>query len=169
MSASLDISNVFKKVRALTREAILPQSIQPIAVEAALLIRKRTRLGYGARAMGGERFGLKKLSPSYVKFRLSRGAPYLSEFTAPKRSNLTFTGQMLDSIGIVRIQAGKVFIGPQGNRTDPFSKGKTNAQIAKYVAQNGRPFMYLTRPEISQLVRSYRITFGDLARRRGLT
>lgn len=162
-----NIKVLFDKIRSITKESVQPQHLKPIGDETADIIRRRARLGYGASEMGGSRFSFKRLSPRYIKFRKSTGAAFLSALTysAPK-SNLTFTGQMLDSL-TARVENGKVYISPTGQRNDPFSRGKSNADIARYVAKGGRPFLFLTKPELSQVVRFYRTTFGDLARRKG--
>lgn len=160
-----DIRVAFDKLRLITQKAVQASTIKPVAEEAINIIRRRTRLGYGANEDGGQRFTFKKLSPRYVHFRETKGKRYLSEFAFPgSKSNLTFTGQMLDSMAVIKIEKGRVFIGPTGTRTDKFSKGKENKQIAYWVSKQGRPFMYLTKPEISQVVRFYRKRFGDLIR-----
>lgn len=81
-------------------------------------IKRRTRLGYGVPKAGGPKEELKKLSPSYimarkaamsgkaefmandkkVSFQASTVKPLNSSLTSPSKSNLTYTGQMLDSL-----------------------------------------------------------------------
>ena len=80
---------------------------------------------------------LKPLSSSYRKFRNSFQG-FKSQFFRPNKSNLTFTGQLLDSLkGTANVRKQRVQIKPTGRRKD----GLTNEQLAEYVAQQGRPFL----------------------------
>jgi hypothetical protein len=144
--------------------------LRQLGEQAALLIRRRTRLGYGAPegAWGTvERFKLPSLSKGYMDFRQTTGASWLSEFTSARKSNLTFTGQLLDSMSVLRVTGKTVTVGPQGSRIDPFSKASgmtTNQKLADTLAKKGRTFNNLTRLEGEQLKRWYRNLFGDLAK-----
>lgn len=165
MGSRLKIKDFTDKLRGAVKKAASTKELEAMGAFAAELIRKRTRLGYGApkgEAGAVDRFRLAALSEGWIKFRKTTGASWLSEFTRARRSNLTFTGQMLDSLGVVRGQKGQVVIGPQGYRTDPFSHGLSNEQVANFVAKKGRPFNDLTKPEMKQVVRFYRNQFGDL-------
>lgn len=140
-----------------------PKVLREMGEKAIELIVKRTRLGFGVESHGQERERLKALSPGYV---IQRGRfESLSSFTAPKRSNLTLTGQMLDSMAVLRVGQGSVVVGPSGTRDD----GLTNAEVAGYVTAGGRPFNFLSRLEQEQVVRFYRNRFGDLLKNRRLT
>lgn len=139
--------------------------LQAVGLEAIRIIVKRTRLGYGApqgKAGSVERFKLPPLSKRYREFRATSGNSFLSEFAAVNKSNLTFTGQMLDSMNILQYDKHGIIIGPTGRRSDPFSKGKSNADVAEYVAKQGRTFNNITIPEAKQLIRFFRNLFGDL-------
>lgn len=109
------------------------------------LIRKRTRLGYGVEVTGGPRKPLDALND---KYKLLRAKLDLSSETTPGRSNLTRSGQLLDSIQVTSFKEGEVSVGPKGNRTDG---GPTNEKLAEYVAEQGRPFNNLSGPEIKQV------------------
>lgn len=88
------------------------------------------------------------LSPKYVKIRsrlqeagrLGRAARL---GTTPGKSNLTLTGQMLESIAIDDLPSGFRLTIPESDRDD----GKTNADVALYVSNAGRPFFALTDQE----------------------
>lgn len=139
--------------------------LQAIGLEAIRIIVKRTRLGYGAprgKAGSVERFKLPPLSKRYREFRATTGNSFLSEFAAVNKSNLTFTGQMLDSMNIIKYDKAGIIIGPTGARSDPFSKGVSNEDVANYVAKQGRTFNNITIPEAKQLIRFFRNVFGDL-------
>ena len=113
--------------------------------ELPAIIRIRTRLGKGVDE-GGSITKLDKLSDAYVKVRAKSK---LHKDTKTKKSNLTFTGQMLDSIKGER--RGMLFIfGFKGNRAD----GKiTNDKLAQYNREKGRPFFKLSKSEESGLRR----------------
>lgn len=102
-------------------------------------IKKRTRLGRG---IDGP---LKPLSEPYKKARKNRRSE-LSEFTSPRKSNLTFTGQMLDAISVLSATIGKVRVGFYGFRKDFDGRSLTNKKVAEYVSKD-RPFFGLTEPE----------------------
>lgn len=156
------------KIKTICKDGISTKELRALAEESIVIVQRRARLGYGSpTTAGGQRFAFPGLSQSYVEFRSKgRGAEWLSDTTTPRKSNVTFTGQMLESIKVVSLSAGKVSIAPTGTRSDPFSRrGLTNAQVASYLEQQGRPFLNLTKPEVSQLVRFYRTRFGDLVKR----
>lgn len=87
------------------------------------------------RHLGGEK----------VKVSINVGKPALGEFGTPEKSNLTFTGQLLASISINIKKFGFTIYIPETKRR---GENITNAQLARYVSQNGRPFMNLTAGEI---------------------
>jgi len=61
-------------------------------------------------------------------------------FFSPKRSNLTLTGQMLDSLsGLVKSKARSVEVFVEGRRDD----GLTNQAVAKDLKSMGRTFLGL--------------------------
>jgi len=156
-----DIQKKYEKnFKEIVQVAKSPQFLQPIAVIAADLIRKRTRLGYGVRGEGAERERLKALSPKYVDFRKKN--PRLSEFTTAKRSNLTFTGQLLDSLkGRTTTRGIVVYLDPRrvGSKL-------TNAQIKDYQEKQGRSFFYLSRTEIINVERVYRLKIIEELKKR---
>lgn len=80
-----------------------------------------------------------------VKASINVGKPALGEFGTPEKSNLTFTGQLLASISINIKKFGFTIYIPETKRR---GENITNAQLARYVSQNGRPFMNLTAGEI---------------------
>jgi hypothetical protein len=82
---------------------------------------------------------LKKLSPSYVDFRRKyKGAK--GELFGPNKSNLTLTGQMLESLhGTANFRTQSVSVNLIGTRDD----GLKNSKLAEYVEEQGRPFLGL--------------------------
>lgn len=95
---------------------------------------------------------LKELSWLYVKVRKwwkGKGKPAGAYFS-PQRSNLTMTGQMLDALKYKYTRGSNkvnIFIEDSSRPVKgPVLRGKkpenlTNAQVARRVAANGRPFM----------------------------
>lgn len=161
--ATNQLKGFSNRMKQAVSDAARPQVLRAMGDEAVRLIVKRTRLGYGVDGHGAERSKLKALSPGYVHLRELDDT--LSAMTSPKRSNLTRTGQMLDSMTVLEVRQGSVVVGPVGARDD----GLTNAQVAAYVSAQGRSFNFLSRLEQEQLVRFYRNRFGDLLSNRRLT
>ena len=118
--------------------------ISDLAKDAAEIIRKRTRLGFGVGSDGAPRHKLPALKPSYVRQR--ERFRRLSGNTRPGKSNLTRTGQLLDSLRGRYKSKGKGEVYVQSNRDD----GKTNDEIAFHVSGK-RPFAHLSNSEINQL------------------
>jgi hypothetical protein len=132
-------------------------------------VRTRTKLGYGVKNSGEPRQALKSLSEKYavarkaskeglVRFETRSGEQVefranidpIDKSTTPKKSNLTFTGQMLDAIDIVNITGKSVTISVKdSNRHDKRAqrqpdKTPNNNLVAQYVTEAGRPFMNLS-------------------------
>lgn len=81
-------------------------------------------------------------------FKFPEGSrhPDLSKTTSPAKSNITFTGQLLESLK-ARVLAGKITIGPTGTRKD----GKTNQEIVAFLNDQGRIFLNLSDNDVNQL------------------
>jgi len=101
------------------------------------IIKKRTQLGYGVPSEGAGNTKLKSLSAKYIIFRQKNKAGNLSSNTTPKRSNLTLTGDMLNSI--VGVQNGLRF-------TFFFSTPESDKK-ARLNRENGRRFFDLSKSE----------------------
>ncbi|MGB0257745.1 MAG: hypothetical protein ACPGES_03740 [Coraliomargarita sp.] len=90
---------------------------------------------------------LKKLSKAYIDFR-RKFSGRTGEFFKPAKSNLTFTGQLLESLKArsnVRTQVITLFV--SGRRDD----GLTNKEVAEHVAENGRPFLGIDQKGIDRI------------------
>ena len=145
-----DLSGIIAKLRQLFSQQIGKESLQKIGNEVSNMIKVRTRLGYGVKSDNTARDKLKPLKPATVKSRVAKKkAGELSSLTTPKRSALTETGQLLDSIGVISISNGRVTIGPKGART---GSTLTNEKLAEYVTEQGRPFNNLSDKEIKKLI-----------------
>lgn len=106
---------------------------------AVNLIQKRTRLGYGVSAPGEVKQALKPLSPGYVKWRKKHRPPGP---TTPQKSNLTYTGDMLEDIGYRIIN---------GHDIEIFMTTDESNKKAAWNQQNGRPFLYISDTEYTQI------------------
>ncbi len=151
--------------RTVAEDPTTPTVMRTLGEFAIVLIVKRTRLGFGTPDGGngaGERFTLKPLADTTIDARKRMGRRgTLSDVTSPKRSNLTATGQMLDSMAVTAVSSTTVSVAPTGSRQ---GGGPSNAEVAAYVSEQGRSFLQLSRLEADQLTRFYRNIFGDLLR-----
>ena len=181
------LKNIIKKydtqLNEVVRIAKTPAFLNPIAVIAADLMRKRTRLGYGVDRDGAERTRLKALSQSYIDYRAGKvyfykqkksgklskvtknvRKPVLHELTRANKSNLTFTGQLLDAIK-GRSYTGGIIIYLNNKRR---GETITNAEIKDYQEKQGRSFFYLSRTENINVNREYRLRFYELLKSRSI-
>lgn len=154
MSRNTDLLNrLIAQVSKIIDEAITPQQSKVIGDDAAKQIRKRTRLGYGVDG-SGKQTRLAPLSEGYKEFRESNSDD-LSQATRPARSNLTGTGQMLDAMQGVG-KRGKIEVEISGQRRGEVGGRRSklsNATLARYVQENGRPFFGVTTAERTGIIR----------------
>lgn len=133
--------------------------------ELAETVKLRTRLGGLAEKDQSSKTKAKPLKPSTVKYRqYLKKKGELSGLTVPKKSNLTMTGQMLDAltgkglrvaIGIISVKSSK--------RKDRNIK---NSDVAKYVTEQGRPFLNLTSKEVKELAQNIKRDLVKLLRKK---
>lgn len=118
-------------------------------------IKRRSRSGKG---LNGQ--GFNDLSGPYIDYR-QRYKNNLHETTTPRKSNITATGQMLDSMK-AEGKAGQIVVnGPSGRRAkelDGKSRGGNNKDVARYVTEQGREFFGLTTEEKSRLIKEVKKT-----------
>lgn len=143
-------------------------NMKKIVDEAAVIVRRRSLLGFSVPSDGARRERLKPLSQSYkdqrrglvVFFRDKKGrirsvptSPgfqsrlKLSPKTTAGKSNLTLGGELLDSLQGQVTGRGRGNVRPTGTRKD----GLTNQEVARFVDEGGRPFLHLSDNEIRQL------------------
>ena len=139
--------SIFDKILAKVKKVIKVVNLKPIADDAADRIKKRTRLGYGVKdgERGGPRVKLKGLSNSYKKQR-KKYLDINKKYTTANKSNLTKTGQLLDSL-IGKVSNKKIIIKLKENRDD----GEKNKDIVDWQSSKGRDFFELTDKEIKGL------------------
>lgn len=100
---------------------------------------------------------LSPLSAAYIKRRaLYQGTK--GEAFSPAKSNLTLTGQLLASLKPTANHSRQsVSVTPTGSRDD----GRTNQDVASYVAEQGRPFLGLDEKGRARMIR---LIIDDLRR-----
>jgi len=134
-----------------------------LAKKARDIIYKRTKAGRGVTAIGprAQPARLARLSTPYVERRKRTGVT--GPFGSPGKSNLTYSGQMLESI---RVQASARGFRVEIPNTKRANSNLSNSQVAQHVQDNGRPFFALTEDEIQILVREIEREVRKLTRRK---
>lgn len=124
-----------------------------LALQARDIIYKRVKSGYGVDSDEEISPRKTKLLPLSDKYKEDRRKTKLGPFGAPTRSNLTLSGQMLESMKGEPIPNGiRVYI-PSTARTSITiadrveSTHLNNRQLAEKVAEQGRPFLAMTEDE----------------------
>jgi hypothetical protein len=161
--ATNDLKAFTDKLSKTMRTAVDNKVLNKLGEFTVNIVQRRTRLGYGVDDNFEERRKLARLSDKYVQSR--RKYAGLSSTTTPKKSNLTRTGQMLESLRH-KVKGNTVEIRPTGRRSD----GKTNEDVAYYNAIGGRNkppriFNNVSRLEFQQILRFYRREFTNLIKK----
>lgn len=139
-----------KKIKDALKELEKPENTKLFADDVADDIRKRTRLGFGVPENKASKQKLKPLRPLTIKQRLElKKAGELDQRTTPKRSNLTRTGQLLDSIQGTK-KKGEIVVEIKEGRKGERVK---NSEIVENQEKQGRPFFYITDIEFKKLTR----------------
>lgn len=154
------MSNNLKRLKELSErisqavnESIDTAQSKRLGDNLAGQIRKRTRLGYGV-GTNGQQQRLLRLTDLYIEHREDNRSD-LSEATRPGKSNLTATGQMLNSLR-GRGARAQIVVEITGNRTKELGDRRSrlsNSQVARYVQEQGRPFFKVTNAEKNGLAR----------------
>ena len=122
-------------------------------------IQKRTKLGYGVDDNYGSKSPLKKLSDAYKRQRKNMN---LGERGKWNKSNLTLTGSMLESLKARTNKSSyTVTVRPTGSD----EKGVSNARKAGQQEKDGRPFLYLSTPEIKRISKVLREALDKIVKR----
>lgn len=139
MSAETDIKKMMDKLKKVRDELESKKRMKQLGAKAAELIKKRTQLGWGVDKQGGKKAKLDKLSDGYKKFR-KKNKP--TGKSTPSKSNLTYSGDMLDDLEAKHAKDNKVTIG--------FSSTKSEKK-AGWAKDGGREFNNLSKSEQKQL------------------
>jgi len=176
-SPQLQLKAFLGRVRGVFAEAQTSKEMRTVANEAINIIVKRTRVGNSPNRIRvkteiGEirerPVKIKALSPGYIQFRKDN-KDWLDERTRPAKSNLTFTGQLLDSLRVTKAIRSRAVIEPTGtwraSEHPTQTRNISMKKLAGYVADQGRPFLGLTELDSKKLIRFYRRSFGDLLKK----
>jgi len=147
MSNEKVIKDVQEKIQKAYEKLTKPAYTKKFAEFVKEDVKKRVRLGYGVKANLSPKQRLKAIEDSTIKQRkkLSQVGD-LSQFTSPRRSNLTRSGQLTDSI--IGLGMNREFIVEvEDSRND----GVTNSEIVSGQEKQGRPFLYITDLEKKRL------------------
>lgn len=140
MSLSKDIKNILDQV---LDASINKKDLEVSAEKLKNSIQTRTRLGKSVEKTGQRLKSLKPLDPKYKKQRKQlRKKGILSSETSPAKSNLTKSGDMVDSIKVIKVT---------DNDFEISVTGRENKIKAENV-QKDRPFMNIARFEIKEFV-----------------
>lgn len=170
-TAKEQLDRIFRDIVETTDDLRSSRRLRELGEYAFELIVKRVRTAArgSVEKPGAYPKKLDELKESTKKKR--RGvAALLHPLTSPNKSNLTYTGQMLNNMKVRVTKKGQVELGPRGRRKTIYgTKSKvTNEQVTIYVSKD-RPFMSLSRGELTKVVKFYDRTFYMLLKRRGLT
>lgn len=137
------------KVNRSFDRAITSGLAKSIANDMAAQIVKRTRLGKGVNK-SGKLVKLKALKKNSKYIKRRRKGP-IDSTTSPKKSNLTFTGQLLRAIK-GSSSGRKIIIILSNNRND----GILNSDIVEWQEKQGRRFFDLSKSEANKFTRIIR-------------
>lgn len=139
----MDFKDLQRKLGTLIREVGDAQTMVKVAKQTAETVKKRTRRGFGVEQTGGRSKRLKKLADGYKKTRRGlKKRGQLSTETTPAKSNLTKSGEMLDSIkGEGKTRQARIYI-----------DGSRNEKKVKDQVEQGRVFMNLNRAEVKDII-----------------
>lgn len=155
MSSDFDIDRiksflVTKNIK-LIKDALTAIDTNVLEKEMTDQIKKRTRLGKDK-----DNVAFDGLEPSTEKTRMyAKKRGVLSSQTQPKKSNQTFTGQMVDAVLLSvekTVKSLKFYGGLMSSRND----GKTNEEVYKHNVNRGRDFYGLAPFEENKIKRLIR-------------
>lgn len=166
MTVKVKVGDIEGIVSKQLEKAVSASLDKELAQDVANQIKKRTQLGFGVDE-NGKQFKLNALSDSYKAQRKGEVAfftdqfgnvipyepevpPNLSRNTTPSKSNLTKTGEMLESL-TGEVSDNQILINVKGLRKD--GSGLTNEEVKDFVEAQGRTFLSLTSGERKELAR----------------
>ena len=150
-----EIDRFTSKLKKQFGKIVTTSSMAMLGAEQVRQMKIRVRLGYGVRKEFGKRQAFKSLkhhSPSYTLYR-EQNRDKLDPETAPRMQNLTFTGQLVRDIRVIKYRKDSFVLGhsTKGRKDDDFS----NRKLSQWVQEQGRPYMYVTDLEYKKLLRFY--------------
>lgn len=145
MDRTLD--QVLASKLAAAQKKLEKSALQQIAADLLEQIYRRIKDGYGV--SNGKQSKLAPLSDTYIKWR-GKNSNKLDSTTSPRKSNLTKSGQMLDSM-VTEVSNGEIII--------TFGNGEAKGK-ARYNNET-RPFFDLTNTELDHLINILKQTLID--------
>lgn len=148
------MDNTQEKLRGILLKVMSQANMAKWMQETADDIKKRTRQGYGVVSDYKPKKPLKALSTRYKAFRKKNPYSELSDKTAPNKSNLTYSGQMLDALrGDSKGPGqGTIFLVDTRRKMKNQKRSFTNSDLAIWNAEKGRNFLAVTDLEYKRLV-----------------
>ena len=140
-------------IETARRESQDGKVIEETAEKGKEILYRRTKAGKQLTSITGVSIRLRKMKPlsdEYIDRRLIH--PPEGEFARARKSNLTYTGQMLEALDYnVQSKSFRVRV-----RSSIRSDGKNNEQIAEYVQEGDRYFMGYSDGELRTIQRTFR-------------
>lgn len=166
MTVNVKVGNIEKLISERISKAVSASLDRELAQDTANQIKVRTQLGFGVDE-NGKQIKLKPLSEStraqrrgdvvfytdvFGRLRTFEpdSPPRLSSKTSPAKSNLTRSGEMLESL-TGEAKNNQILINVKGLRKD--GSGLTNEEVKDFVEAQGREFLKLTSGEKNKLIR----------------
>ena len=146
------INNLQKKLQDTFGVLTTKKSMVRIGRFLVVDMQKRIRLGYGSARQLGQKEKLKPLTSSYVNYR-KKNRSSLDKTTRPKKSNLTFTGQLVRDLRLTKVTKANFVIGHSNKLRR--RETLTNRELSGFVQIQGRPYMNVTGLEFKRLLRFY--------------
>jgi hypothetical protein len=156
------ISQLGKDLEKFLLNVVTKDMKKMFAERAADIIYKRTKSGKGltrnAVSVGNNSLkAIEPLSPGYIEYRKRR---ILGPYASPKRSNLTFSGELLESI-VVKMLGNNVVVAIDSGK---HHSGISLEELARRVSDKGRPFFGLADSEVKILEGFVKRTIRDRIR-----
>jgi len=154
------LKDLKKKLEGVFGSLTTKKSMKRIGNYLVEDMQKRVRLGYGVREQLGKRESFKSMgktgkghTPRYIAYRKKNKA-LLDSTTRPGKQNLTFTGQLVRDIRLVKVTKANFTVG----HSNKSRKGETltNRELSGFVQIEGsRPYLNVTNLEYKRLLRFY--------------
>lgn len=156
MAYDEDLKKFNKKVEKALDDLTNSKNLSSIANDLAFVIKRRTRLGYGVEKSGDNKEKLAALKTSTVASRKKKKKKgNLAQETSPTKSNLTESGQMLNSLQGRAINK-MIEIGPTGDR----NKKLTAYHQLGNTKMAARKYLNLAKEDIKQLTATMQDRFS---------
>lgn len=166
------IDDLIEKIKRITSEYTSSEKGKRLGQQIVDIIKKRTRTGKAVGKMNGPTGKFVKIKEKTVDYR-KKYEKNLSEFTTPGRTNITATGQMLDSLRS-ESKTDSIVIYFEDKRTtelDGRPSKITNSKLAKYTQEGSnnrpaRPFLNLSRTEMDEIAKTIKRDILEMIRRK---